>query len=82
MVSTQACQSCAMPLEKVGDFGTEAGGASSSEYCTHCYQGGSFTQPDITMDQMVDVVAGFMEMPEEQAKPAARAMLGGLKRWQ
>ena len=47
------CQSCGMPLskdEKGG--GTEADGTKSWMYCSHCYQSGKFTLPDITVDQM------------------------------
>ena len=49
---------------------------------THCYQGGSFTAPDMTITQMADVVAGFMEdMPKAQATEAALANLSDLGRW-
>lgn len=37
------CQSCGMPLQNEADYGTEAGGARSEEYCTYCYQNGGFT---------------------------------------
>ena len=82
MTTVHLCQSCAMPLAKREDFGTEADRSASQEYCTHCYQGGAFTAPDMALDQMVDVVAGFMEnMEEGEARQAARASLLGLKRW-
>jgi hypothetical protein len=48
------CQSCGMPLSKdpmVG--GTNADCSRSTEFCSHCYRAGSFTEPDITVDQMV-----------------------------
>ncbi len=82
MTTTVVCQSCAMPLAKAEDFGTEAGGARAEEYCTHCYQEGGFTAPEVTMAQMADVVAGFMEgTPKAQATEEALASLSGLKRW-
>ena len=82
MTTTAVCQSCSMPLANAEDFGTEAGGTRAEEYCTHCYQEGSFTAPDMTMAQMADVVADFMEgMPKAQATEAALANLSGLKRW-
>ena len=37
------CQSCGMPLQNEADYGTEAGGGRSEEYCTYCYQNGGFT---------------------------------------
>ncbi len=83
MTTSTVCQSCSMPLEKPEDYGTEAGGTRAEEFCTHCYQGGSFTAPDVTMDQMADIVAGFMEgMPKAEATQAALAGLSGLGRWQ
>jgi len=39
------CQSCGMPMEKPEDFGTNAGGAPSEEFCSMCFQNGSFTEP-------------------------------------
>jgi len=56
------CQSCGMPLakdEKGG--GTEADGTRSAMYCSRCYQQGKFTQPDMTANQMVDLVKGKMK---------------------
>ena len=53
----QNCQSCGMPLsrdEKGG--GTNADGSKSQVYCSHCYQGGRFTLPDITAEQMQERV--------------------------
>ena len=47
------CQSCGMPLsmdDKGG--GSEADGTQSTEYCSHCYVRGMFTEPEITADQM------------------------------
>ena len=51
-----------MPLSKdpLGG-GTEADGSKSPTYCSHCYQGGKFTQPDITVAQMQDRVRGKMK---------------------
>jgi hypothetical protein len=56
------CQSCGMPLSKDEQGGgTEKDGRKSLLYCSHCYQNGAFTQPDITVDQMVDLVKGKMK---------------------
>jgi len=51
------CQSCGMPLtkdEKGG--GTEADGSKSKMYCSRCYENGKFTKPDITVNQMQELV--------------------------
>lgn len=81
MVSTTVCQSCAMPLAKPADHGTEADGARNQEFCTHCYQGGSYTDPDATLDQMVEIVARFMGKSGDEATKSARQGLVDLKRW-
>jgi hypothetical protein len=40
--------------------GTEADGSLSTRYCSHCYVGGAFTQPDLTALQMQERVRGMM----------------------
>lgn len=49
------CQSCGMPLSKdeMGG-GTEADGRVSTEYCSHCYWEGAFTDPSLTAEQMAE----------------------------
>ena len=51
------CQSCGMPLSK-DDMGggTEKDGTKSTKYCSHCYQDGAFTLPNISMDEMKNLV--------------------------
>ena len=47
------CQSCGMPLkrdEKSG--GTNADGSKNEMYCSHCFQGGQFILPNLTVEQM------------------------------
>ena len=42
-----------MPLKRdTQGGGTNADGAKSPLYCSHCYQDGRFTLPDITVEQM------------------------------
>lgn len=78
------CQSCGMPLskdEKGG--GTEADGRKSTEYCSHCYIGGKFAEPDMTVDQMVVKVQGKMKemyIPGFLAKSFTKD-IPALKRW-
>ena len=56
------CQSCGMPLSKdPKEGGTEANGTKSLMYCSHCYQQGKFTSPDMTVNQMADLVKGKMK---------------------
>ncbi len=78
------CQSCGMPMKKDGDFGTEADGRKSEEYCVYCYQSGKFTQSDITLEGMqkrvYDMMVSQLGMPEEKAKELID-YLPMLKRW-
>mgnify|MGYP001591454381 CR=1 FL=1 len=51
------CQSCGMPLSRDAEGGgTETDGSRSTEYCSHCYQTGAFTDPQMTADRMVERV--------------------------
>lgn len=46
------CQSCGLPMSVGG--GTEMDGVSRSiEYCSQCYRDGRFTDPAITVEEMV-----------------------------
>lgn len=49
----KSCQSCGMPMKKdEKGGGTNADGSKSKMYCSHCYENGKFTLPDITLDEM------------------------------
>ena len=79
------CQSCSMPLEdKV--LGKNADGSKNAFYCIYCYENGKFTDPDITMDQMIDKCAEIMSKMEkmniEEAKSILEKSIPNLKRWQ
>jgi hypothetical protein len=77
------CQSCGMPLSKDEHGGTEADGSKSAEYCSHCYVKGQFTWPDMTADQMVELVNGKlkeMHVPGFVAKSLTKD-IPKLKRW-
>lgn len=53
MADYKNCQSCGMPLSRdEHKGGTNADGSKSAMYCSHCWEGGRFTLPDITVDQM------------------------------
>jgi hypothetical protein len=63
--------------------GTSADGSLSSEYCSHCYQKGVFTQPDITAAEMTTLVEAkmrSMHFPGFLAKRFAKDV-PTLRRW-
>ena len=85
MEATQAtfCQSCAMPLQKPEDFGTNADGSKNKEYCQYCYQNGQFVAPDITMEEMIEKCAEIMQqmqMPPDLIE-RTKQFIPTLKRW-
>lgn len=79
------CQSCAMPMPSAELLGTEADGSPSPDYCCYCYQNGTFTEPDITMDEMIDKCVQHMveqgAMPEAKARKLLNRYLPHMKRW-
>ena len=78
------CQSCGMPLQKAGDYGTNADGSRSREYCFHCYQAGRFLDEGITLQEKIEKNVMFgvrMGMPEDTARQLCEDVLPRLKRW-
>ena len=77
------CQSCYMPLDGVGSFGTEADGTYNPDYCVHCYQNGAFTNPFISMADMKNHIRHVMGRHHEDDKSIYQAIniLPELKRW-
>ena len=85
MVAQAVCQSCAMPLVCPEDYGTNADGSLSGEFCDYCYRDGGYTAPDMTSERMADFLRDFMirehELDRSLADSAARMSVTGLKRW-
>ena len=46
---------------KPEDFGTNSNGNQNQEYCRYCYQNGNFTDPDITVEQMIEKCVDIMK---------------------
>lgn len=80
------CQSCGMPLTGAPqELGTEKDGTPSADYCTYCYQNGTFTR-DCTMQEMIDFCTPIMaqnhpDMTEADAAARMRSFFPQLKRW-
>lgn len=78
------CQSCGMPMQRVEDFGMNADGSASAEYCRYCFQGGKFTA-DMTLEQFIEknvkIAKTKLGMSEEQARAMATSVIPTLKRW-
>ena len=85
----QFCQSCGMPLTRIGDCGTNADGSTNYDYCQYCYKDSHFLQ-DCTMDEMIEHCSQFIDevnknMPKPMTKEEYKQMMQGffpmLKRW-
>ncbi len=71
------CQSCGMPL--MGD-------ASRHEYCEFCFKDGAFTEPEFTLEDMINKSVHYMSTnlgyTEENARKLSGGIIPHLKRWQ
>ncbi|WP_338751138.1 effector binding domain-containing protein [Bacillus sp. FJAT-52991] len=78
------CQSCGRPLTDQSLLGTEKEGQLSKDYCTYCYEAGEFKQPDLTVEEMIDICVPHLKkdgMKEDQARQMLASFLPNLKRW-
>ncbi|WP_379127633.1 zinc ribbon domain-containing protein [Paenibacillus sp. sgz500958] len=78
------CQSCGMPMHDSGVHGSDREGNKTAEYCMYCYESGEFKQPELTLQDMIDLCTGFMVqegMPEEEARQLLAVQLPTLERW-
>jgi len=85
MENAKECQSCAMPMKKAEDFGTEKGGSPSADYCCHCYKDGEFTWHAASLDEAVEGNMEFWEREgdenDDQLRARIREEFSKLKRW-
>lgn len=81
---TPVCQSCGMPMNGQ-EWGTEADGRKSTEYCKDCYENGAFTTAP-TLEGMMEqclpfLMQGGLFENKETARQAMRQYLPTLRRW-
>ena len=72
-----------MPIDNIADRGTERDGSKSDLYCKYCYKDGEFISPDMTLQEMKDLVVVQMRklnIPEYIIQQSLN-MLPHLKRW-
>ncbi len=81
-----SCQSCGVILKKPTEFGTTATRVIDINYCRYCFWKGEFTEPDITMEQMIEKVTKSIitkkRISPERAKEMAEELIPTLRRWQ
>jgi len=73
-----------MPMTKPEDFGTNADGSPSDEYCRYCFQSGEFTakleMPEY-IEMQIKIAVEKLGMPENKAREMAQNTIPNLKRW-
>ena len=77
------CQSCASPILRDLDKGTEKDGSISDLYCRRCFAYGAFTEPKMTATEMHEIVRLKMiglKFPRFLAKLSANGVYD-LNRW-
>lgn len=76
-----------MPLSKeFGNLGTNADGSFTEEFCSFCFSGGDFVNPNQTLEEMIassiENMTTDLNMPPEQANELANSFIPTLRRWQ
>ncbi|MDO5553367.1 MAG: zinc ribbon domain-containing protein [Planctomycetia bacterium] len=79
------CQSCGMPLDESGQYGTETDGSRSEDYCVYCYSNGKFTFTG-SMEDMIEIcvphlLAAHKGMTKDEVRGMMQGFLPNLKRW-
>jgi len=78
------CQSDGAPMEFT-EYGTETDGSKSADYCINCYNNGAFTNPNCTLEEMIETTADMMVknfgFSPEEAKKQCSEGIPTLKRW-
>lgn len=83
MEDEKICQSCSMPLNSDDVLGTEKNGTKNHEYCKYCYKDGAFTNPNLTLDEMLGRAKTEMNKKKVDNNMIQQAIerLPHLKRW-
>lgn len=87
MMEEKYCQCCGMPMgQSDALYGLEADGSKSKEYCSYCYNHGTFTFTG-TMEEMIEICIAPMlssnpKMSESEAREMMLSYFPTLLRWQ
>ena len=84
MAEVTMCQSCGLPFnEEHAHFMQTKKDGSKSIYCTICYKDGKFTDPNISMKEIIEqIVHGLGKtIGEEAARKELTTLFPTLQRW-
>jgi hypothetical protein len=74
-----------MPLGTPGFYGTNADGSDNHDWCRFCYQNGAYTEPELTLDEMISRSTEFMTISlkytKDDAERLSRDIIPTLRRW-
>ena len=79
------CQSCGRPMSR-SDYGSNEDGSPNELYCKTCFENGEFTEPDITVNEIIVREAKRMlsrnpNLREEEATGILINFIPNLLRW-
>ena len=77
------CQSCGMPITSDEQYGTNADGSVSADYCKYCYENGACID-DVSMEEYIDMWAQYgaqAGMTNEEMRALCVKLFPTLKRW-
>lgn len=80
------CESCGMPMGETDEmYGMESDGSKSVDYCNQCYGNGVFTNPNGSLEEMIEHSTAIMVkdfgFSLEDAKQQCAEAIPNLKRW-
>lgn len=83
-MDTNVCQSCGMKMQ-AGDFGTNADGGESREYCKYCFENGNFLGAQTLEEKIESNIRFWVDeengITEDIARQKLREFFPTLKRW-
>ena len=86
MLDLPLCQSCGMEFGRVVLHGTNEDGTLNLDFCKLCFENGSFVDPDITMELMIEqqIRNRIIELgwEEFEAEEVCEVIIPRLKRWE
>jgi len=71
-------------MNEYEDHGTDSDEEINKDYCTHCFQNGKFTNPNISLKEQIEKSTAMVEKmgwSEEKAHHMEEATIPRLKRW-
>ena len=86
MENINRCQSCGMELWEASLYGKNTDDTPNTEYCCYCLPNGAFTNPDETMEEMIESCIPYLvedgTCPDaESARAMLKEYMPHLARW-